>query len=110
MQKEPADDILTVIKFIESNYSKPITVDDMIKNIHVSKYHFIRRFRRAMGITPYSYLTNYRINMSKMLLRSTDQTVAKIAESCGFPDTSNFIEHFKKHTGEKPLQYRRDFS
>ncbi len=110
MKKEYADDIQTVIKFIENNYSEPISIDDMIENIHVSKYHFIRRFSRAMGITPYSYLTNYRINMSKTLLRSTDKTVSEIAECCGFLDTSNFINHFKKHTGQKPLQYRRDFS
>lgn len=105
-----ADDVRAVVKYIENNYFNPITVDDMIQEIHVSKYHFIRRFSRAMGITPYSYLTNYRINMSKRLLRTTNRTVSEIAEICGFPDTSNFIRHFKKHTGQKPLQYRRDFS
>ena len=104
------DDVHTVLKYIEKNYFNPITVDDMIENIHVSKYHFIRRFRRAMGITPYSYLTNYRINMSKTLLRSTDKPVSEIAALCGFLDTSNFITHFKKHTGQKPMQYRHDFS
>lgn len=105
-----ADDVRSVIKYIETNYFNSITVDDMIKDIHISKYHFIRRFKRAMGITPYSYLTNYRINMSKRLLRTTNRTVAEVAEICGFLDTSNFITHFKKHTGQKPLQYRRDFS
>lgn len=109
-KKDQNDDILTIIQFIEQNYSNSITVDDMVEHIHVSKYHFIRRFRRMMGITPYSYLTNYRINMSKTLLRSTNKTVSEIAELCGFLDTSNFIAQFKKHTGQKPLQYRRDFS
>ncbi|MDO5397341.1 MAG: AraC family transcriptional regulator [bacterium] len=105
-----ADDVRMVVEYIEKNYRSSITINDMIQHIHVSKYHFIRRFSRAMGITPYSYLTNYRINMSKMLLRSTNKTVSEIAEECGFLDTSNFITHFKKHTGQKPLQYRRDFS
>lgn len=104
------DDVRAVIRFIEQNYAKPITVDDMIKTIPVSKYHFIRRFGRAIGITPYSYLIHYRITVSKTLLRTTDKTVAEIAEACGFLDTNNFIAHFKKHTGQKPLQYRRDFS
>ena len=105
-----ADDVRRVIEFIEKNYFNPITVDNMIEDIHVSKYHFIRRFRRATGVTPYSYLTNYRINKSKTLLRSSDKTVAEISEICGFMDTSNFISHFKKRTGQKPLSYRRDFS
>lgn len=104
------DDVQAAITYMENNYSQPITIEDMVRNLHVSKYHFIRRFSRIMGVAPYSYLTNYRINISKTLLRSTDRTVSKIAESCGFIDTSNFITHFKKHTGQTPLQYRRDFS
>ncbi len=109
-EKINADDMKSAIDFIEKNYSSPITIDDIVANVHISKYYFIRRFHRAMGITPYSYLTNYRINMSKTLLRTTDKSVAEIAELCGFADTSNFISHFKKHTGQKPLGYRRDFS
>lgn len=62
-----------------------------------------------MGTTPYSYLTSYRINMSKRMLRLTDRSIAEIAENCGFLDTSNFITHFKKHVGVKPMQYRKDF-
>lgn len=107
---DSADDILTAVKYIEKNYFNPITLDDIIQNIHMSKYHFIRRFKRAIGITPYQYLTNYRINISKLLLRTTDKTVSEISEICGFMDTSNFITHFKKHTGQKPLSYRHDFS
>jgi len=105
-----ANDVRAAVEYIENHYFQPITVDDMIQDLPVSKYHFIRCFSRTMGIAPYSYLTNYRINVSKTLLRSTDKSVSEIAESCGFPDTSNFIAHFKKHTGQRPLQYRRDFS
>lgn len=108
-KKESADDIKAVINFIEENYKNPISVDDMVDIIHISKYHFIRRFRRIMGITPYHYLTNHRITVAKTLLRSTNKTVAEIAEKCGFSDTSNFITQFKKQTGQKPLEYRNDF-
>lgn len=110
IKHDSTDDVRSVIGYIEKNYFNPITVEDMIRNVHVSKFYFIRRFRRAMGITPYSYLTNYRINVSKTLLRSTHKTISEIAEACGFTDTSNFIAHFKRHTGQTPLQYRRDFS
>lgn len=109
-KKESADDINTVIAFIEQNYKNPISVDDMVDIIHVSKYHFIRRFRRVMGITPYHYLTNHRITVAKKLLRTTNKTVSEISELCGFMDTSNFITQFKKQTGQKPLGYRHDFA
>lgn len=109
-KKESADDIRAVLDYIKKNYSQPISIDDMVNTIHISKYHFIRRFSRTMGVTPYHYLTNYRITMAKTLLRTSNKTVAEIAEICGFLDTSNFITQFKKRTGQKPLQYRRDFT
>ncbi len=110
-KKENLDkDITAVVEYIQENYQYPITIDDMIRDIPISKYHFIRCFRRVMGVTPYSYLTNYRINMSKILLRSSDRSIADIAEACGFLDTSNFISQFKRHTGVRPTHYRRDFS
>lgn len=102
--------ISSAVNFIQENYARPITIDDIISDIPISKYHFIRLFRRIMGVTPYSYLTNYRINRSKILLHSTRKSIADIAEDCGFPDTSNFITHFKKHTGVRPTHYRKDFS
>ena len=110
-QKETySEDIAAAVTFIQEHYAQPITIDDIIQDIPISKYHFIRLFRRIMGVTPYSYLTNYRINRSKILLRSTEKTIADIAEACGFLDTSNFISQFKKHTGVRPTHYRRDFS
>lgn len=99
----------TVTDYIKDNYSKNITIDDMVRRAHLSKYHFIRIFKRVMGTTPYSYLTNYRINTAKRMLRLTDKPVAEIALDCGYTDTSNFISHFKKHVGMKPAQYRRDY-
>ena len=98
-----------VIRLIHQNYSQSLTIDDIIDGIPISKYHFIRVFRRIMGITPYNYLTNYRINSAKILLRTTDLSVSEIAEKCGFSDTSNFIVQFKKNSNQKPLQYRKYF-
>lgn len=109
-KRQHSDDINVVIDFIQNNYSDSISIDDMIQNIHISKYHFIRLFRRIMGTTPYNYLTNYRINKSKLLLRTTNKSIAEISEECGFLDTSNFISQFKKNTNQKPTDYRRDFT
>lgn len=108
-KKDYRSDIDAVISFIHDNYHNQITLDDILKNVHISKYHFIRIFHRIMGSTPYNYLTSYRINIAKTMLCSTGRSIADIAYSCGFLDTSQFIRHFKKHTGMKPLQYRMEF-
>lgn len=110
VKKEHIADIEAVVEFIKQHYGEPVSVDDMISSIHISKYHFIRLFRRIMGITPYSYLMNYRINIAKTMLHSSDMAISEIAEKCGFLDTSNFIIQFKKNTGQKPTQYRCDFN
>ncbi|MBQ7573979.1 MAG: helix-turn-helix transcriptional regulator [Clostridia bacterium] len=102
--------IQNAVDFIHKNYDKNITIDDIIDELHISKFHFIRLFKRTMGTTPYNYIMAYRINTSKMLLRSTDKPVSEIAELCGFLDSSNFIRQFKKHCNQKPTAYRHDFS
>lgn len=104
-----ADFVNQATKLIREGYSQPLTIDDILKNIPLSKYHFIRIFKQIMGVTPYHYLTNYRINTAKILLRSEDISISEAAERCGFADTSNFINQFKKHTGQKPLEYKRYF-
>lgn len=109
-KKDYSEDIEKVLVFIKSNYAEQITLDHMIRDIHISKYHFIRLFRRVMGVTPYHYLTTYRINEAKTLLCTTDKNIAEIAFDCGFLDAGQFIRHFKKYVGMKPLQYRSYFS
>ena len=98
------------VELIRQRYSEIITIDDIIADVPMSKHHFIRVFKRIMGTTPYNYLTNYRINSAKIFLRTTDMSVSEIADKCGFSDTSNFITQFKKHTEQKPLEYRRYFA
>lgn len=102
-------EIDAAVAFIHSNYKKQITLDDILADVHISKYHFIRIFHRIMGTTPYSYLTSYRISMAKTMLCSTQHSIAEIAGLCGFLDTSQFIRHFKKYTGMRPRQYRAEF-
>ena len=98
------------VELIRQRYSEVITIDDIMADIPMSKHHFIRVFKRIMGTTPYNYLTNHRINSAKIFLRTTDMSVSEIADKCGFLDTSNFIAQFKKHTEQKPLEYRRYFA
>lgn len=103
-------DINTAIEYIKSSYQEPITLDDILSKIHISKFHFIRVFHKVTGMSPYGYITGYRINQAKIMLHSTDKTVSEISHLCGYDDTSNFINHFKKQTGQTPLQYRKTFA
>jgi len=98
--------ISTVINYIQANYYKNINMDSIIKQVHISEYHFIRLFKKYTGVSPYEYLINYRINMSKALLKQTSLTVSEVAFKVGFNNVNNFIRNFKKLVGTTPLKYR----
>jgi AraC-like DNA-binding protein len=101
--------IIEAARYIRTNYRKPLSIEEMAGYIHLSKYYFIRLFKRSMGVTPYKYILNTRITEAKILLRTTDVSVGEISERGGFMDESNFIAAFKKQSGMKPLEYRRCF-
>lgn len=101
------DDINRVIRYIQEHYAEPVSLDDLMEVVHLSKYYFLKLFKQYTGLSPYEYLINYRISQAKRLLRTTDHSIGAIAGEVGFLDESNFIKQFKKITGCKPLVYRK---
>ncbi|HEX3046008.1 MAG TPA: AraC family transcriptional regulator [Bacillota bacterium] len=95
-----------VITFIQNNYQQKINTDDFIKIAHLSKFYFLKLFKRYTGVSPYEYLTQYRVNVSKSLLKETGLSVNEIAEKVGFNNINNYIREFKKLVGTTPLKYR----
>lgn len=72
----------------------------------VSPFHLIRIFRRVVGVPPYAYLVQLRVNRAQaMLCRGSG--VADVAYSCGFADQSHLTRTFKKAVGVPPGQYAR---
>lgn len=98
--------ILSVKEFINKNYHRDITVDDMASYVSLSKNYLIRLFRRELGTTPNRYLTDVRLYHSRLLLTRTRQSVKNIGISCGFATPSYFIKCFREHFSETPLEYR----
>ncbi len=101
-------DITYTLSVISERYSEPLTIDELSKHAHISKYYFVRVFKDFTGQTPYEYLMSYRINESKTFLLKTDDSVSMISSRCGFVDTSNFIRCFKRATGTTPKVFRKD--
>ena len=75
----------------------------------LSKFHFVRAFRRKTGITPIQYLNRLRVDVAKQKLQSGAQAVTEIAFDVGFADISAFNKAFKRHAGTSPTQYRNIF-
>ncbi|MEQ9609734.1 MAG: AraC family transcriptional regulator [Kiloniellaceae bacterium] len=87
-------------------YMQDLTLDELAAAAGLSRYYFLRAFRREVGVTPHAYLTGRRIAAAKGLLAG-DQPLSAVALACGFYDQSHFSRAFKGCTGVTPGQYRR---
>lgn len=100
--------IKKAVRYLQENFASPVSLNDLCDDLHISKYHFVRSFKKIMGIPPYSFLINYRITQAKRMLVTTGLSVEEIADKTGFKDCAGFISSFKSHVGETPLHYRRE--
>ena len=98
--------IVQAKEYMKDHYQEHISLDDLSSELHINKFHFLRIFKRHVGMTPNEFLIQTRLNKAKGFLRTTDNTVTQIASLVGIPNTSHFINLFKKHEQTTPAAYR----
>ena len=91
--------------FMDRQLESSLTLNEIAKEAALSKFHFIRLFKKMYGQTPYQYLTIVRIEQAKRLLR-TGKSVKEVCFAVGFDSTSSFTGLFKKITGSTPISYK----
>lgn len=94
------------VSYIEKNYALPIRLPEIAKQAEMSAGHFSRCFKTVTNMTPFEYMTRYRLSKAQYALVSTDMSITEIALDCGFTDASYFICAFRKAFGMTPRQYR----
>ena len=97
-----------VLTYVREHLSEDIGVDELAAEVGLSSHHFTETFKKTMGVTPYKYLLNQRIEKSKELLKQGKLPLAKIAELVGFSSHTKLSTHFRKIVGITPAQYRRE--
>ncbi len=95
------------IEYISSNYSYPITIEDIASYVGLSRSQLFRSFEHVLGISPKKYLTDFRIKQSCYLLEHSDLSITSIANSIGFDNSLYFSKTFHKAKGMPPKEYRR---
>ncbi len=96
----------TVIDYIDKNFSDNITSQDIAKILHLNNSYFCRLFKKNFGLPFQNYLSFYRIEKSKSLLRKTDLSVLEVALKVGFNSQSYYSKLFKNHYLLTPSEYR----
>jgi len=92
--------------FLQQNYSAAVGVEQASEHIGISRSHLYRAFQTEFGCSPSSYLTSYRIQRAKQLLKHSDLAVGVVAASVGFEDPLYFSRVFRRETGVSPSEYR----
>lgn len=106
--RERGTDRLEHVKsFIDEHLAENLTLDRLADAAGLSKYHFSRLFKAAMGVPPYQYVVQQRVERAKHLLRQTDLSVTQIALRTGFYSQSHFSGKFRQHAGATPSAYRK---
>ena len=95
----------TARDYIHAHHDRDISVRELATVTGLSPFHFIRIFRRQVGLTPHAYLTQVRVQQAQQLLAS-GETPVQAAVASGFFDQSHLTRHFKRIVGTTPALYR----
>lgn len=93
-------------QYIEANFSKDISLDDVSREVKISPYYFSKVFKDETGDTFVEYLTRLRMDQAKKLLKNRDNSIKQICVESGYSDPNYFSRIFKKNVGVTPSEYR----
>jgi len=97
--------IITAKLFIDKHFSDDLNLNLIAAKAHVSKFHFIRLFKKYYGKTPNQYLQEVRIENAKILFKK-GKKIDQVCSAVGFASKTTFISLFKKLTGVTPLSWQ----
>jgi AraC-like DNA-binding protein len=104
---DPARRRFTIVTdFIEERLDGKITIPELASLMALSVSRFAHAFKAAFGVSPYRYVAVRRIERAKALLRTTDHTIARIAQHVGFTSQARFSRGFATIAGITPSAYR----
>ncbi len=92
--------------YISQNCSAPLTLDDISRNIGISKSYFAHLFKDYLNMTFIDYLTQQRIKMAEGLMADPKAKITDIAFESGFSSVSSFNRAFKKVKKISPTEFR----
>lgn len=98
--------IIKATNLIDETLQQQITLNDICRELNISKYHFIRMFKKQVGMTPYQYMLDSKIKLACEDLE-TGVDILDIVERYGFYDLSHFGKRFKRVFGLTPSEYRK---
>jgi AraC family transcriptional regulator len=91
---------------LRSGFFGEISLDQLAAEACLSKYHFLRLFRKAYGLSPYQYIQHLRLEKARILLTDSVIPITDLAGLLGFDNSQSFSRLFYQRMGLYPTQYR----
>lgn len=97
-----------VFDYVESNYSRVITLEELSMNLNITPQHLCVLFKQITGMRPFEYINSVRISKSKdIILNNSKLEINEIAAMVGYDNTSYFCSIFKKLEGISPGKFKK---
>lgn len=108
--KRDYERIREIMNYIEQNFDKTISLQNISDHIHLCESECSRLFKRCMNTSLFSFLQEYRIERSLEYLADKKESISNIAQKCGFSDSNYYAKVFTKIKGISPSSYRKELT
>jgi AraC-like DNA-binding protein len=99
--------LVPAVRFMQQEFHRSPSLGEIARVVHLSPFHFHRRFTELLGLTPKHFLLECQIYEAKRQLMARQKHLSQIASDCGFAHQSHFTSRFKQATGLTPTRWRR---
>ncbi|UTJ07233.1 AraC family transcriptional regulator [Arcobacter roscoffensis] len=99
--------IKNTYELINDSLDTNFTLDALASNVNLSKYHFLRLFKKEFGLTPHAFIINQRLNKANRLIQK-GVSISQASVEVGFNDQSHYTRNFKKFFGYTPLTLKKN--
>ena len=94
-------------EILRANIKRGVALKEVARECGITVGHFSRAFRRTLGVAPYKWLIEQRVELSKEKLRDDGLSLSDVAAECGFSDQSHLTRVFRRAVGVSPGAWRR---
>ena len=95
-------------EYIRQHLYEPFNLEQVASYLHISKYHFIRKFKQKVGVTPNQYYIQAKIYAAKQALKQNEKET-DVAANLNFSDQSYLCNVFKKQMGISMKDFKQNF-
>ncbi|MBV1786976.1 AraC family transcriptional regulator [Marinobacterium sp. D7] len=92
--------------YIDRHFHEPMQLSMLSSLAHLSQRQLNTLFQRQLGCTPSDYLIQRRMEQARLLLTTSDDSIQRIAERCGYGNLAAFSDRFRRYFGRSPRHFR----